>query len=613
MDYRREIDGLRALAVIPVMLFHAGFQLFSGGFVGVDVFFVISGYLITSILIAELEAGRFSVLNFYERRARRILPALFVVMLVCIPFACLWLLPQDMKTFSRSLIAVAGFVSNIYFWQTSGYFETAAELKPLLHTWSLAVEEQYYLFFPLFLMFIWKYCKKWAFAILIVIALFSLALAQWGSVAQPDATFYLLPTRGWELLIGALLALNLAKDNKWHFSKVINEIFGLLGLLLLIAAIFLFNKQTPFPSLYALIPTVGTALIIFCASSQTFVGRFLGHQSFVGIGLISYSAYLWHQPLYAFARYNSSDEPGTWIFVSLTMAAIVLAYFSWRYIERPFRDKRRYSHRQIFTFGAAGIALFVAFGLAGHITKGFQPRSANKNELPWLECDSPHTVNGLCTFGNLSASETLVLVGDSHLAHLSKAISTAFGDRYRIVYISCGSCFFGENLRFDNLAYDVSKLKEARNQISLLKNYNIKAVIRGQRWHGYGIDTESEIVDAVEDSIHFFGIPYGKMIVVGSTQDIDYRCHLGRHLKSFVTRTCKSFPESTAINKNFMQITRKLAGKSKLHFVYPYERLCPKGECRIFSGSEANYIDNHHLSKHGASFVMEDIRKLLND
>ncbi|MEQ1767761.1 MAG: acyltransferase family protein, partial [Methylotenera sp.] len=591
----------------------AGFQSFSGGFVGVDVFFVISGYLITSILLAELEAGRFSILNFYERRARRILPALFFVMLICIPFAWLWLLPQDMKTFTRSLIAVAGFVSNIYFWQTSGYFETAAELKPLLHTWSLAVEEQYYLFFPIFLMFTWKYGKRWIFATLIVIALLSLALAQWGSVAKPDATFYLLPTRVWELLIGALLALNLAKENQRHFSKVINEIIALIGLLLLIVAIFLFNKQTPFPGFYALMPTIGTALIIFCASSQTFVGRLLGHKYFVGIGLISYSAYLWHQPLYAFARYNSADEPSKWLFISLTVAAIVLAYFSWKYIERPFRDKRRYSRRQIFAFSASGIALFVAFGLAGHITKGFQPSSDNKIELPWLECDSPQMVNGLCMFGNFSASETIVLVGDSHLAHLSKAILTAFGDRYRIVYISCGSCFFGENLRFDNLAYDVSKLKEARNQIALLKDYNIKAVIRGQRWHGYGIDTENEIVDAVEDSIHFFGVPYGKMIIVGSTQDIDYRCHVGKHLKSLVTRTCKSFPESTAINENFLQVTRKLAGKSKLHFVYPYERLCSKGECLIFSGSEANYIDNHHLSKRGASFVMEDIRKQMDN
>ena len=168
MNYRREIDGLRALAVLPVILFHAGFQTFSGGFVGVDVFFVISGYLITTIILTEKQAGTFTLINFYERRARRILPALFAVMLVCLPFAWIWLLPQDMKNFSDSLVAVSGFASNILFWRTSGYFEPAAELKPLLHTWSLAVEEQYYVFFPLFLMLTWHLGKRW---ILVLLAL----------------------------------------------------------------------------------------------------------------------------------------------------------------------------------------------------------------------------------------------------------------------------------------------------------------------------------------------------------------------------------------------------------------------------------------------------------
>ncbi|MBL0010644.1 MAG: acyltransferase [Nitrosomonas sp.] len=202
MVYRQEVDGLRALAVLPVILFHAGFQTFSGGFVGVDVFFVISGYLITSIILAEKQAGTFTLINFYERRARRILPALFVVMVACLPFAWLWL-PQDMK----ELFAKPGCCFRLcfkrVFWQTSGYFETAAELKPLLHTWSLAVEEQYYLLFPIFLMLTWHLGTRWILAMLAVAAVVSLAAAQWGSAVEPAATFYLLPTRGWELLIGA--------------------------------------------------------------------------------------------------------------------------------------------------------------------------------------------------------------------------------------------------------------------------------------------------------------------------------------------------------------------------------------------------------------------------
>ena len=176
----------------------------AGGFVGVDVFFVISGYLITSLILADLEKGRFSIIGFYERRARRILPALFLVMLVCIPFAWAWLLPVVMKDFSQSLVAVSVFASNIWFWRESGYFDTAAELKPLLHTWSLAVEEQYYVIFPLFLMLIWRLGRAWVLIVLAAALVVSLALAQWASYAEPTAAFYLLPTRGWELLVGAL-------------------------------------------------------------------------------------------------------------------------------------------------------------------------------------------------------------------------------------------------------------------------------------------------------------------------------------------------------------------------------------------------------------------------
>ena len=221
MKYRREIDGLRALAVLPVIFFHAGFEAFSGGFVGVEVFFVISGYLITTIILSELEQGKFSILNFYERRARRILPALFLVMLVCIYFAWVWLLPSDMKKFSLSLVAVSVFASNILFWRESGYFDTDTALKPLLHTWSLAVEEQYFVLFPLFLMLLWRLGKRWILIILATVFVASLSLAQWGAYAQPDTAFYLLPTRGWELLIGAFAAFYLTTPNRKSLQKIL--------------------------------------------------------------------------------------------------------------------------------------------------------------------------------------------------------------------------------------------------------------------------------------------------------------------------------------------------------------------------------------------------------
>ena len=206
MKYRPEIDGLRALAVVPVILFHAGFEYFRGGFVGVDVFFVISGYLITTIIVSEQEAGTFSLLNFYERRARRILPALFLVMLVSTIAAYFWLAAPDLKDFSRSLMAVSVYLSNFLFLQETGYWDTEGELKPLLHTWSLAVEEQYYLLFPPFLMLMWRYRKRWMFGSILVIGVISLLASQWGSHRFPSANFFLLPTRAWELAIGAGIA-----------------------------------------------------------------------------------------------------------------------------------------------------------------------------------------------------------------------------------------------------------------------------------------------------------------------------------------------------------------------------------------------------------------------
>ena len=210
IKYRPEVDGLRAVAVLPVILFHSGLHVFSGGFVGVDVFFVISGYLITSIILAEMTAGKFSIVNFYERRARRILPSLFVMMLLCVPAAWLILDPPDFKYFAKSLVAVPLFSSNMLFWMESGYFDATAELKPLLHTWTLAVEEQYYVFFPLILMLFWKLGRARIVALLAVGAVVSLVFAQIGAAAGTSASFYLLHARAWELLVGSFVAFYLS-------------------------------------------------------------------------------------------------------------------------------------------------------------------------------------------------------------------------------------------------------------------------------------------------------------------------------------------------------------------------------------------------------------------
>ena len=370
MKYRAEIDGLRAIAVIPVVFYRAGFDVLKGGFVGVDIFFVISGYLITTIIKTELDEDRFSLVQFYERRARRILPALFLVILVALPLAWIWLPPRAMEEFLQSIFSVSLFSSNIFFWQESGYFDTATELKPLLHTWTLAIEEQYYILFPLFLMFMKPFGTRRTFIVLVVALVMSLGLAQWGSSAKPVATFYLLPTRAWELAIGSLVAFQLMYSS-WTPSRMVSQGASLAGFALIVFSVFAYSADTPYPSLYTAAPTLGTALVILFARPGTWVKALLSLKVLVGIGLISYSAYLWHQPLLVFARYQFAIEgPSMFVMASLAILTFILAYLSWKYVETPFRKRALYSRGQVFRASAAGIAACMSLGVVGMATNG---------------------------------------------------------------------------------------------------------------------------------------------------------------------------------------------------------------------------------------------------
>lgn len=360
MEYRKEIDGLRALAVLPVIFYHAGVEWLSGGFVGVDIFFVISGYLITSIILKELESETFTLIGFYERRARRILPALFLVMLVSIPIALWLLLPHELEAFAESMIAVVFFASNFLFWQESDYFAVDSEFIPLLHTWSLAVEEQFYILFPLLLLLVWRFgVKKLAFLIA-GIAIVSMIWAEFFWRVDASGNFYLLPSRVWELMVGAGCGLYLYK--RTPHSNLASQVLSLTGLVLVLLSLILLDDAKPFPSVYALVPVMGAALIILFAQSQTWVAQCLSFKGLVGVGLISYSAYLWHQPLFAFARIYWIDGISNGAFITLVFLSLVLAYLSWHFVEKPFRDRQTFTQRQIFFFSllVGGGLVFVA-------------------------------------------------------------------------------------------------------------------------------------------------------------------------------------------------------------------------------------------------------------
>lgn len=365
LSYRAEIDGLRAIAVVSVILYHAQMMLFGrdwfeGGFIGVDIFFVISGYLITRIILSELQTkGSFSFLNFYERRARRILPMLFVVIFASIPFAWQKLLPSDFIEYAESILASIFFGSNFFFYfSTTEYGADSALLKPFLHTWSLGVEEQFYLAFPIIAIILFKFFRQHFLSILVGLSLLSLQFAELMAVRNPDLNFYLPFSRFWELAVGSILAyreLNYKVSNEGRGARIL----PMLGLYLIVYSIVFFDSQTPHPSFHTLIPIIGVALIIGFSSKDELVGKVLGSKPFVWIGLISYSAYLWHFPIFAFSRMGntpSNFDKFEWIAFTLTLAAI--SYF---FVEKPFRDKHKLVKRHFLAVSS----LFGVFIIVG--------------------------------------------------------------------------------------------------------------------------------------------------------------------------------------------------------------------------------------------------------
>ncbi|MEO1276429.1 MAG: acyltransferase, partial [Pseudomonadota bacterium] len=372
MKYRAEIDGLRAFAVLPVIIYHADLGLLPGGFAGVDVFFVISGFLITGILLEDLAADRFSVANFYERRARRILPALCFVILACFPLALIMLDPGRFEAFADSAIAASLFYANIHFWSTLDYFNDQTAGLPLIHTWSLAVEEQYYFLFPPALWVMWSLRRRfsWDFVLwgLALAAAASFVLSVVGSTLELRSNFYLLPSRAWELMVGSIAALYVHRyglpEGRW------TEPAALLGLALLLGTFQFMDETFGFPGPWTAVPVLGTALILLCARPGGLAGRVLTWSPVVGIGLVSYSAYLWHQPLFAFARAATVEHPSAMLMVGLGFLSLLLAWASWRYVERPFRNRGFLTRPQLFAAALGLILLPAGMGAAGSARGG---------------------------------------------------------------------------------------------------------------------------------------------------------------------------------------------------------------------------------------------------
>lgn len=376
-SYRPEVDGLRAVAVLPVVLYHAGLGC-PGGFVGVDVFFVISGYVISSLILREVAAGTFSLVPFWERRIRRILPALGMMVAAVLVAGWLFYLPEDLEHLAKSVLAQPLMAANFFFWRSGiGYFHASSDVQPLLHTWSLAVEEQFYLFFPLVLTFLvrrrpgsWRH---WILGMAVISLVVCVATSS--SVSYLSAAFYLLPSRAWELLVGALLAMH----GGWMpASRRMQEAAGTLGLALIAWPVAAYSEQTRFPGLAALLPCLGAALVIASSEGRaSLVGRFLSWRPIVFVGLISYPLYLWHWPVLTFAKYLDGQvvESSMVLRLGLMLASLGLAVLSWKFVETPFRQRRWLGGRRgLFLFAGVTSGLFLGLGGAAFLNRGFPER-----------------------------------------------------------------------------------------------------------------------------------------------------------------------------------------------------------------------------------------------
>lgn len=366
--YRSDIDGLRCVAVLSVVIFHLSREALPGGFLGVDVFFVISGFLITDIILREAAAGTFTIRRFYERRVRRIAPALLAVLAATTAASAVILLPVDLIGYAKSVLATLGFVSNIYFWRDTDYFSRAAEMKPLLHTWTLGVEEQFYILFPLFLAVLVRIFPRSILPAIAVITVTSLAANILASRFGGDTpAFYLLPTRAWELGAGALLAAWSARSSR----AALNTVLALVGAALIVAGLIGLAMPAHIPT--ALPVVVGAVLVIWSGSTRTPVSALLSTRLAVGIGLISYSLYLWHWPVIALSGYYLVAPLG-WVGILLAVVAMFsAAYLSWRFVERPFRQKDMPA-RTVWIFAAVGAAVLAVTAAAIIAANGFPAR-----------------------------------------------------------------------------------------------------------------------------------------------------------------------------------------------------------------------------------------------
>lgn len=640
--YRPDIDGLRAMAVLPVVFYHFGVPPFTGGYVGVDVFFVISGFLITSLIRDETAHGKFSFASFYERRIRRIFPALVAMLLASVAAGLVLLLPDDLIRFGASLTATSVFGSNFRFWHEAGYFDIAAELKPLLHTWSLAVEEQFYLLFPLVLFLLRRASRKIVLAAIAVLLVLSLGDSIWAVRHSPVAAFYLLPSRLWELMVGAILAIGAwqAPKRPW------NELSVAAGLILIAVAIFGYDAATPFPGLTALPPCLGAALVIQGGSGGTAaLSRVLGWRGLVWVGLISYSLYLWHWPVLIFARQWVVGEPGVPLKIVLLAISVILAVLSWRYVERPFRGRRSpVARRTLFAGAAASILALALFGAVPKWTHGLPQRYPAEVRTIFAEIANPgfkgctgHTLDRirqgkLCRLGDKNAgSPRFLLWGDLHAGAVAGAAnSVALRHHVAGQLATEAACPPLLGVTPYNGGRADKSCPQVNDEIAkIAADPAIETVVLAGRWalnaEGSGsrgelhaprllVDSETPTPSLANNQAVFerglrrtvaaLVAAKKKIVVVAGIPEIgaDVPEMLTKiELRGLSRDIRPSLDDYRARQKFVLGVLDRLVKDFRVTVIHPDTILCASGKCAVEIGGRPLYRDSQHLTEFGAA------------
>ena len=481
--YRPEIDGLRAIAVFAVIFYHSeaelfNFDFFPGGFIGVDIFFVISGYLITSLILKELFiSNNFSFLNFYERRIRRIMPALITVMLFTLPIAWLYLIPLDIVEYSKSILYSLGFSSNYYFYLADiKYNAQDSLLKPFLHTWSLSVEEQYYIIFPIILITLFKFLKKYILIFLSLILLISIALTSIFVYDNSSLNFYSIHSRMWQLMAGSILAYLEIKKGKRSKSNYLNKLFPSFGLLLIFYSFVFYNDEMFHPSIITSAPIIGVCMIIWFANKNEFLTKILSSSPFVGMGLISYSLYLWHFPIFAFAQIIEFTEGDLLKKALLIFITIIISKISYLTIEKKFRNKDIISKKILSLSVLSTIFFILIFNILIINNNGYQKRLPEilkyeiSAEEPWKTLKDSNNkscwkrINDHCVF-NKDGKKEIIIIGDSHIATLSSDLKkNLVKNNFKVKVILFGGCWYLPQFNKFNANEKIDKFCNAKNQ-----------------------------------------------------------------------------------------------------------------------------------------------------